>query len=271
MAKEIVRLWEGAAPYGTGGEDEFQPYLEAYPPERDGGGPTGAVIICPGGGYARRAEHEGEPVARWLNGLGIAAFVLHYRVSPARHPAPLEDALRAIRIVRGGAERWNVKPDRIAMLGFSAGGHLASCAGTLWDEGRPDSEDALEREISSRPDHLVLGYPVITSGIYRHAGSFQHLLGDEPDPALMELLSTERRIDGLTPPTFLWHTADDASVPVENALLFATGLRKAGVPFELHVYESGRHGLGLALDHDQAYPWSEACGRWLIRQGYGRA
>lgn len=223
---------------------------------------TGAVIICPGGGYAVRADHEGEPVAHWLNGIGLAAFVLHYRVAPARHPAPLRDAQRAIRLVRYRAREWNVDPARIAILGFSAGGHLAATAATSWDSGDPKANDPIER-VSSRPDVLVLCYPVVSFGDRAHIGSMHNLLGDDPPAELRSRLSAETQVTADTPPTFLWHTADDSAVSVDHSLLFAAALASRNVPFALHVYPRGVHGLGLAEDDPEVHSWTAHCARFL--------
>lgn len=258
-------LWPNGTPNALGEEQEDKPTLVPYLVE--GSEPTAAVIVCPGGGYARRANHEGEPVAQWLNSLGISAFVVHYRVAPYRHPNPLMDAQRAIRTVRSRANEWNIDPNRVGILGFSAGGHVAGSAGTHYDAGRPDAEDPIERE-SSRPDLLVLCYAVISFGPYAHKGSLTNLLGESPDPSLVELMSHELQVTEDTPPTFLWHTADDASVPVENSLLFASALSRNRVPFELHVFESGRHGLGLAAEQHGVRAWTDVCASWLQQRGF---
>ncbi|RSL33867.1 alpha/beta hydrolase [Salibacterium salarium] len=224
--------------------------------------PTPAVIVCPGGGYTHRAEHEGEPVAEWLNFIGISAFVLHYRVHPYKHPAPLTDLQRAIRYVRGHAKEWNIDRERIGVLGFSAGGHLAATAGTHFDDGNMKATDLIERE-SSRPDVLALCYPVISFKKHRHQGSMEHLLGDAMDQELQHSLSLETQVTQKTPPAFIWHTADDDAVPIENSLLFASALSRMNVPFECHTFESGRHGLGLAVeDRDVSY-WTKLCENWL--------
>lgn len=235
-----------------------------------GSEPTGAVIVCPGGGYAGRAPHEGAPVAEWLNSLRIAAFVLDYRVAPHRHPLPLGDAQRAIRTVRQRAQEWRIRPDHIGILGFSAGGHLAASAGTHFDSGKPQAADPIERQ-SCRPDALVLCYAVLSFGEFRHQGSMVNLLGPEPPEELRRLMSNELQVTSDTPPTFLWHTGDDAGVPVENSLLFAGALRRNGVPFALHVFPHGRHGLGLASDDPVVGAWPGLCGRWLITAGFGAA
>lgn len=233
----------------------------------EGDGPYPVMIIAPGGGYARRADHEAYPVAQWLNSIGISAIVLHYRVSPFSHPIPLVDAQRAIRMVRYHASKWKIDPNRVGMLGFSAGGHLASTAGTHFDLGHKQAEDPIER-ISSRPDLMVLCYPVITMGEHTHEGSRINLLGENPSSEMIELLSNETQITETTPPAFLWHTADDAAVDVENSLLFASQLRRHKIPFDLHVFESGRHGLGMAEEHPEAKAWPELCESWLRKRGF---
>lgn len=264
MTLETFDLWPDGAPYQAEEAGEGRPRLEAYPVLGDK--PAGCVIVCPGGGYARRAEHEGRPIAEWLNSLGVAAFVLHYRVSPNRHPAPLEDCKRAIRWVRSRADEFGIDPDKLGILGFSAGGHAAAMAGVHHEPGNPEAQDPLER-FSSRPDALVLCYPVISFVQAYHAGSMRNLLGEQPEQSLRERMSGELAANSETPPTFLWHTADDAGVPVENSLMFAAALSRHKVPFDLHVYESGRHGLGLAEAHPQAYAWTMECANWLRKRG----
>jgi acetyl esterase/lipase len=223
------------------------------------------VVVCPGGGYGVLAsDHEGKQVAEWLNSLGVSAFVLQYRLGPRyHHPAPLQDAQRAIRMVRAHGQGWGVAPDRIGILGFSAGGHLASSAATHFDDGAPDSEDPVER-VSSRPDFAVLCYPVISlTTVATHAGSRKNLLGEEPDPALVWKLSSELQVTPRTPPTFLFHTDDDPAVPVENSLLFFQAMKRAGVPGELHVFAHGRHGVGLAPTDPSLSQWPGLCARWM--------
>jgi len=261
----LERLWNGKEPpFYLDGEETpaFTPYLV------ESSQPTSAIVILPGGGYGMRAEHEGEPVAKWLNSLGISAFVLHYRVAPYKHPSPLIDVQRAIRTIRFSAKDWGVDPNRLGVLGFSAGGHLAATAGTHFDEGDGHATDPIERE-SSRPDLLVLCYPVITfQGATRHQGSIDNLLGEVPSEAELERLSNEKQVKEQTPPTFLWHTADDASVHVENSFLFARALREKNIPFELHIFEQGRHGLGLANEDDQVRDWQGQCARWLKKHHF---
>jgi acetyl esterase/lipase len=257
-------LWPDGAPGALGSEAVDKPKITVYlaPADRATGA---AVVICPGGGYrVVAADHEGKQVAEWLNSLGVSAFVLQYRLGERyRHPAPLQDAQRAIRMVRSRAKEWRVDPKRIGILGFSAGGHLASSAATHFDDGRKDASDPIERE-GSRPDFAVLCYAVISLvDPPAHSGSRRHLLGDPPDPALVELLSNERQVTARTPPTFLWHTADDGAVPVENSLLFFQALRKAGVAGELHVFPHGKHGLGLAPGDPSVSQWPGLCAVWM--------
>lgn len=252
-------------PEGTVSEQNEIPTLTPYLLQSDK--PLAAVIVLPGGGYRYRAEHEGGPIAEWLNDIGVNAFVLDYRVAPNRHPIPLNDAKRAIRTVRSRAAEFGIDPSRIGILGFSAGGHLASTAGTHYDAGDSASPDPIARE-SSRPDLMVLCYPVISLGEYRHHGSLVNLLGEDAPQELRDLLSNELQVTANTPPTFLWHTADDGAVPVQNSMMFSQSLSAYGVPFELHVYESGRHGLGLAYDHPEAHTWTLNCGNWLKRRGF---
>lgn len=258
-------LWPALANDAAAGEGDW-PQLTPYLPT--GRAPRGAIIVCPGGGYARLAPHEGEPIARWLVGLGIAAFVLRYRVAPHRHPVPLGDAQRAIRLVRSCAEGWGVAAMPVGVLGFSAGGHLSASLGVFNDGGDPAHADVVERA-SCRPDALVLCYPVITFGTERHLGSTDNLLGPDADAASRAAVSLERHVSARTPPTFLWHTADDASVPVEHSLLFAGALARHNVPFALHVYPQGRHGLGLAGEDPVVGSWTGLCATWLATQGFG--
>jgi acetyl esterase/lipase len=232
-----------------------EPALTFYPAAN---APNGsAVIVCPGGGYTHLSiEKEGSRVASWLNGLGIAAFVLRYRLADFGHPAPLTDVLEAVRLVRAQATTRGIAANRIGVLGFSAGGHLAGCASCLFD-----GEDA-------RPDFAILAYPVITlKDPFAHAGSRRALLGPDPDPALVEALSLETRVSARTPPTFLMHTRDDPSVPVENSLMYQAALDQAGVPSELHVYDHGPHGIGLSPETEAGRAWPLACEAWLKSRG----
>ena len=262
-----IPLWSEGAPGAQGTADSDNPSITPYLVEASE--PTAAIVVCPGGGYGGLAPHEGEPVARWLNSLGISAVVLRYRVAPYKHPHPLLDAQRALRYVRAHASEWKIDPRRSGILGFSAGGHLAATAGTHYDAGNPESPDPVEW-VSCRPDLLVLCYAVISFGTHRHNGSMVNLIGENPPDDLRSHLSNELQITANTPPTFLWHTADDAAVPVENSLLFAQALSRYQIPFELHVFAQGRHGLGLAPDDPSVSQWTRLCAIWLEKQGFGR-
>ena len=260
-------LWPGGAPGAAGKEPGDIPTLTPYLPAKEKA--TGAaIIVCPGGGYQHLADHEGRPVAEWLNSIGITAFVLKYRLGPRyHHPAPLQDAARAIRTVRARAAEWNVDPERIGILGFSAGGHLAATAGTHFDSGKRDAPDLIER-VSSRPNLMVLIYPVITMRQQTHGGSKNNLLGPDPSPDLVALLSNEEQVTKETPPAFLVHTMTDTAVPVENSLMFVMALRKAGVPFEFHLYERGPHGFGLGVKDPILATWPARCADWLRVHGF---
>jgi len=263
----IVRLWEGAAPGAQGTADVDVPTLTYYAP--NGRGSSTAVIVAPGGSYTSLAmNHEGRQVANWLNSQGVAAFVLKYRLGPRyRHPIELGDAQRAIRLVRARAAEFGVSADRIGMMGFSAGGHLASTAGTKFDAGSAGAADPVDR-VSSRPDFLVLAYPVVVSAApYAHQGSFRNLLGESPTPALRDDLSNDRHVTRETPPTFLFHTNADTGVPAENSVSFYLALRKAGVPAELHVFEPGPHGVGLGMTHPALAAWPALLSTWLRERG----
>jgi acetyl esterase/lipase len=266
--KEIL-LWPNGAPGALGDKPTDKPGLTAYLSTAVKA--TGAaIIVCPGGSYARLADHEGRPVAEWLNSLGIYAFVLKYRLgsNDYRHPAMLQDVQRAIRYVRSSASEFGIDPHRIGVLGFSAGGHLASSAGTHFDLGNASSNDVVERA-SSRADLMVLIYPVITMGKFAHAGSRGNLLGKEPTPELVELMSNEKQVTRDTPPAFLVHTENDSTVPVENSMMFADSLRKAGVGFELHIFENGpKHGFGLGVSDPVVGIWPKLCQQWLRRHGF---
>lgn len=260
-----VPLWPDGAPGALGDGENDRPTLTPYLVGGDGPGPVAAIVVCPGGGYGGLAPHEGGAYAEWFNERGISAFVLKYRLGSHgyRHPRMLEDAARAVRLVRARAEEWRVDPGRVGIIGSSAGGHLASTLLTHFDEGDATAADPIDRQ-SSRPDLGILCYPVISMGEFTHAGSRRNLLGEDPAPELVELLSNELQVTPRTPPTFLWHTVEDTAVPVENSLMFAGALRKAGVPFALHVFEKGRHGLGLAGGH----PWTVALALWLRERGF---
>ena len=227
-----------------------------------------AIIVCPGGGYSRLAiEKEGRATAEWLNSIGVSAFVLRYRLKEYGHPAPLRDVLRAVRLVRFRAPEWGVAPDRIGVLGFSAGGHVAASAGTLFDD--PDGRTASPIDATSgRPDFMILVYPVIRlSGIDAHSGSAQALLGASATAEQRERYSLDTRVTARTPPTFLVHGGTDASVSPENSVLFYEALRRAGVPVELHLFESGPHGVGLEPGFGAISNWPARCAEWLAGRG----
>ncbi len=260
-------MWEGGAPGALGKADTDVPTLTAYRAPRVSNGT--AVIVAPGGGYQNLAmEHEGRQFAYWFNAMGVTAFVLKYRLGPRyHHPIELGDAQRAIRTVRARAAEFAVIPDRIGMMGFSAGGHLTSTAGTHFDSGKADASDAIDR-VSSRPDFLILGYPVVSfDAAITHAGSLRNLLGENPDPKLVEDLSNDLRVTAQTPPTFIFHTTNDNAVPVENSVRFYLALRKAKVPVEMHVFESGPHGVGMALNDPSLSQWPQLLMTWMRTRG----
>jgi acetyl esterase/lipase len=260
-------LWENGAPGALGDTDADTPTLTVYQAARVATG-TG-VIVAPGGGYGALAmDHEGRQVASWFNAMGVTAFVLKYRLGPRyHHPIELGDAQRAIRLVRAKADTFGVLTDRIGMMGFSAGGHLTATAGTHFDAGKSDAPDPIDRA-SSRPDFLILGYPVISfDPAIKHAGSERNLLGEHPDPALVADLSNELRVTAQTPPTFLFHTTNDPGVPVENSVRFYLALVKAKVPAEMHLFENGEHGVGLALGDPALSAWPTLLANWLRARG----
>lgn len=267
-----IPLWANGAPGAVGDTPEDRPTLTAYLPPADRA-TGGAALVFAGGGYGHIAvDKEGIPAARWLNSLGIAAFVVRYRLGPRyHHPAMLQDAQRAVRTVRARAAEWGVDPGRIGVVGFSAGGHLASTVGTHFDAGAAKSRDPVERA-SSRPDFMVLVYPVITMDErLTHRGSRVRLLGAQPAAELVRLLSNETQVSRDTPPTFIVATTDDRAVPVDNSLLFYRALATAAVPVELHLFETGRHGFGLAPDDPVLSSWTTQCAAWLRRHGLAQA
>lgn len=258
--EEKIFLWPGAAPYAEQSPGQAAPSLTAFPAENA----RGAVVVIPGGGYVMKADHEGAPIARMLNGAGIAAYVLDYRVHPCHREAPLADAKRAVRLVR------SMGYGKVGVLGFSAGGHLCCAAATLYDEGNPNASDPIER-LSSRPDVFIPCYAVASFGPYTHEGSRDALLGEgKDDPALIRRFSAEENVTEYTPPAFLWHTAEDGLVPCQNSLNLAKALAEHHVPFELHIYEKGHHGLGLAAENGAAAAWSGVLCRWLLERGFGK-
>ncbi len=269
-APERIVLWPAGAPGAIGDEAADVPSIAVFLPPRWRASGAG-MVICPGGAYKMlMTSYEGTDIARWLNSFGVAGFVLSYRIAPRYHyPAPMLDVQRAVRLIRANAGRFGIRGDRIGVIGFSAGGHLASIALTHFDNGNPHAGDVVDR-FSSRPDFGILAYPIITAHPpWTHQPSIENLLGPTPDPALLDEMSTDLGVNSGTPPTFLMHTAEDTAVPVENSLLFYNAMRRAHVPGELHIYQEGPHGAGLANGRHGAYwvpsllPWSIDAERWL--------
>ncbi len=256
-----IKLWEGKIPYRNS-EADTPNAMTTYFVDTDR--PLPCIVVLPGGGYSHRAAHEGEPVAQHFNGRGMHAVVVHYRVAPNRHPAPLADAQRAIKLLRANAEAWKIDPDKIVTLGFSAGGHL--CASTLTldnvpAEGEGDAVDAMDH----RPNGGILCYPVISvKNDFGHCGSGRNLLGEYYEYT-KDYFSLQNHVVDSTPKAFLWHTSDDGAVNVKNSLYFAAGLRDHGIPFEMHIYPSGRHGLGLAPDYPDIRQWADQAADWVWR------
>lgn len=267
-APEIHLLWKDKAPGARGDAKQDRPRLHVYH-ARSGSDRKAAVVVCPGGGYGTLAmQHEGRDIARWLNSLGITAAVLEYRHRRHGygHPHPLLDAQRALRTVRHRAEDWSLDASKIGILGFSAGGHLASSASVHHDGGKADAQDPIDRN-GCRPDFAVLCYAVIAfDKDFTHKGSQRNLLGKSPSPALVAKMSSERQVKEDTPPTFLWHTSADSGVPPENSIVYYMALRRHRVPCELHIFEKGRHGIGLGKGR-AAEAWPELCRRWLVARG----
>lgn len=253
-------------------DSDERPYLDTYILEGQRQRPL--VLVLPGGGYGFTSEREAEPIALQFTAAGFHAAVLHYSVHPVRHPMPLRDAAKAMCVLRQQAAEWQIAPDQIAVCGFSAGGHLAASLGVHCSQSYVTAAPGVSYP-ANRPNALILGYPVISSGPHRHQGSFDHLLGPEATAELRHQMSLEHQVSPDTPPTFLWHTGDDSAVPVENSLLFAASLRRAGVPFELHVYPHGPHGLSLATpetdngemgSNSHVATWMQLCVQWLQQQ-----
>ncbi len=265
-----IPLWPDGAPGALGTSSNDIPTLTPYLCESNATG--AAMVICPGGGYAHRAPHEGEGYALWLNQHGITCFVLKYRLGSNgyHHPAMLNDAARAVRWVRAHANDYKIDTKRVGIMGSSAGGHLASTLMTHFDFGDTNSTDMVERQ-SSRPDLGILCYAVISLGEFAHQGSKENLLGKNPPPDLVKLLSNELQVTTNTPTCFLWTTFEDKTVPMENTMLFAEALRKNHVPFDLHVYQKGGHGMGLGDKKEPStphHPWAADCLFWLKQHGF---
>ena len=252
----------------------FMPSLKAYiiEDESDGGVKRPAVLVIPGGGYSNVSPREGERIALSYNAAGFNTYILDYAVKPHRHPLPILNAAAALELIRKNSDDWNTDPDKIAVCGFSAGGHLAASVSTMWNDR--DLFPNGEKNRLHRPNAVVLAYPVISGGEFAHRGSFDNLTGIDGESELSDALSLEKRVDRTTPPTFLWHTYEDAAVPVENSLLFAWALRKNNVPFEMHIYPEGRHGTSLVSDEkywkipmgNREYPWMKQSIEWLYIQ-----
>lgn len=279
---KVIDLWNGKIP-GAVSNDRFKqivdtaagwvdkhsivnPCLDMYPAPTEKANGT-AVVICPGGAYGGLAvKHEGSQVAKWLNGLGITAFVLKYRlpddsIMQNKSIGPMQDGQQAIRIVRRHAKEWGINPDKIGIMGFSAGGHLASTISTHFNEKVYDPEDST----SARPDFSLLIYPVISMDLaITHWGSRENLLGKNPSPELVKHFSNELQVNGKTPPAFMVHSLDDGTVPVQNSIRYALAMRENKIPCELHIYQQGGHGYGLAPWGGTHSAWPEACRKWLV-------
>lgn len=273
-----IYLWPEGAPLAQGTAEEDKPSITIYFPAKEKTSGAG-VLICPGGGYVALAlGHEGWQVAKWYNEMGVTAAILRYRLGTwdhkkYKHPAPFMDVTRAMRLFRSKAKEYGINPEKIGVMGFSAGGHLASCLSTMFDGGNPKAKDPIEK-VSSKPNFSVLVYPVI-SFRSKHAFEFGRgvLLGDNADPKLVDSMSTETRVTPLTPPTFLMHAADD-NVKCENSLLYFTALRENNVPSEIHIYERGGHGYGLypaermkGGNPERIADWPERLKNWLKNRG----
>ena len=264
---ETFPLWEHGAPGALGDADTDKPTLTVFRTTLQKNGTS--VIIAPGGGYTNLSmNNEGRQEAGWFNSMGITAFVLKYRLGPRyHHPIELGDAQRAIRLVRSRAGEFGIEPDRIGMMGFSAGGHLTATAGTKFDTGKPGAADPIDR-MSSRPDFLILAYPVISfDPAIAHAGSVRSLLGNDPTAEALQDMSAELHVTEQTPPTFLFSTNADTAVPAENTVRFYLALRKAKVPAEMHIFENGPHGVGMALSDPALGQWPTLLLNWLRGRG----
>ena len=274
-ANPVVPLWDGKAPHAVGNSDADKPSLQVFKAEKPNGC---AVVVCPGGGYGFLADdHEGKQVAEWLNTLGVTAFVLKYRIVTKDrpgplHPAPLTDAQRALKLVRLKAKDYGIDPNRVGIMGFSAGGHLASTAATHFDLGLGNG-NAIDN-MSSRPDFAILAYPVISfDDAVTHKGSRNNLIGANADAKLIEHYSNEKQVTKATPPVFIFHTSADTAVVPENATRFYVACKKAGVPVEMHIYEKGRHGVGLGTDpkwtggEKSVATWPDRLADWMKARG----
>lgn len=262
-------LWPDGAPGAVGDEEADKPCLFMYPaPDENNTG--AAVVLSPGGGYAVHAmDHEGHHIARFLQSRGITVGVLRYRLGERyRHPAPLQDVSRAIRMTRHHAAKWSIDPNRVGAMGFSAGGHLTSTVSTHYDAGDAESDDPIERQ-SSRPSFTVLGYPVVSlTASYRHKGSGRRLLGPDATDDQLNELSNDLHVTPDTPPAFLFHTAGDTGVPAQNSLAYAMACANSGVPCEVHLFRYGPHGVGMALADPAASQWRDLLVTWMRQSGF---
>lgn len=268
MNSKTIDIWEGLE-YGGEMDDKFRPVMDTYLLKGDK--VRGAVLVCPGGAYKHTSPREAEPVAIKFNAAGYHAFVLYYSCAPRIHPQPLKDVSRAMCIIRENAAAWNVDPGKVAVCGFSAGGHLAASLGCLYDEAYLKDVKGLTEGLN-KPDAMILSYPVISSGEFAHRGSFENLLGMASTEEEQKKMSLEYAVTDKVPPTFIWHTYADGSVPVENTLYFSAALRKNKIPFEMHIYPEGPHGISLAIEETRGenmknYPhvstWMALCTEWL--------
>jgi acetyl esterase/lipase len=262
VRRKTINLWPDQSPNNHVHEKYGRPRLDLFIPEGAATQKRAAIVVCPGGGYHHLAPHEGQPFAELFAAQGIVSAVLTYHVYPHRHPLPYADACRAIRLMRHQAADLNIDANRIGIMGFSAGGHLAATVATQ-PELFKDPQDNLAAKISARPDRVILGYPVISFQEYAHKGSAEALLGKEADAKLLQQFSNDQQVNTQSPPAFLFHTADDAAVPVENSLRFAAAYAKFKIPFALHVYPKGRHGVGMALDNPALKSWTNLLVDWL--------
>lgn len=262
VVRKTINLWPDKSPNNLVHEKFGRPRLELFIPEGTTTQKRAAIVVCPGGGYRNLAPHEGQPLAELFAAQGMIGAVLTYHISPQQHTLPYADACRAIRLLRNQATELNIDAARIGIMGFSAGGHLAATVATQPDLFK-DPQDNLATKVSARPDRVILGYPVISFQEFAHKGSAEALLGKDADEKMLQQFSNDQQVTAKNPPAFLFHTADDAGVPVENSLRFATACAKNKVPFALHVYPSGRHGVGMALDNPALKSWTGLLVDWL--------
>jgi len=262
VVRKTINLWPDKSPNNLVHEKFGRPRLELFIPEGATAQKRAAIVVCPGGGYRNLAAHEGQPLAELFAAQGMVGAVLTYHISPQKHTLPYADACRAIRLLRNQATELNIDPAKIGLMGFSAGGHLAATVATQ-PELFKDPEDNLATKVSARPDRVILGYPVISFQEFAHKGSAEALLGKNADAKMLQQFSNDQQVTAQNPPAFLFHTADDAGVPVENSLRFAAAYAKNKIPFALHVYPHGRHGVGMALDNPALKSWTGLLVDWL--------